>query len=58
LLDKIRTANILPGSETEGEITVLCNRIADELKKEKSDNNIIISLYEKLHHEVTFLSFD
>jgi hypothetical protein len=58
LLNKIRTAIVLPGSDTEGEIMVLCIQIADELNKIKPDENTISTLYQKLEHEVTYLPFD
>lgn len=58
LLLKIRSAVVLPASQTEGEIMVLTNQIVDELVSACPSEKIIVDLYEKLFHEVTYLPFD
>ena len=58
LLDKKQAAILLPASSTEYEIMVLCTQIADKLNKASPDKNTLSALFQKLHHEVTYLSFD
>ena len=57
LIQKIRYAILLPGSETEGEIMLLSKKIADLIEQEGAIDEIE-SLLENLHSEVTFNYFD